>query len=260
MQRKIVALKALTAASAFLRKKFRTVEHAEEKADGTLVSEADYGSERIIMSALRRAFPDDAILSEESGETRGSSGYRWILDPLDGTHNFLAGIPLFGILLALERAGEVTLSFCVFPVLGEVFTAEKGKGAFLSGKRIRVSRTTSLKGGIFLADGNSQFEFDSILGDIEPLHARGCRFRYLGEGPFGMTRVALGSALGATLRGKAWDIAAPALLVEEAGGKVTDLHGKPWRLEPHPLLASNGLVHDTVLALLTSSVSLQRKR
>jgi myo-inositol-1(or 4)-monophosphatase len=253
MQRKIVALKALTAASAFLRKKFRTVEHAEEKADGTLVSEADHGSEKIILRELRKSFPDDAILSEESGETRGSSGYRWILDPLDGTHNFLASIPIFGILLALENRGTIIASFCAFPMFDEVFTAEKGKGAFLNGERIHVSSATELKGSVFLADGNSSQECEETLSDIRSLHARGSRFRMLGEGPFGMTRVALGSALIATMRlGKVWDIAAPALLVEEAGGKVTNLRGERWSLEPQPVLATNGLVHDTILPLLAA--------
>lgn len=253
MQRKDVALQALKVASVFLKKQFRVAHRAETKDDGSLVSEADHGSEQRIMRALRTSFPDDAILSEESGETHGSSEYRWILDPLDGTHNFLAGIPLFGILLALEKKGKPIASFCVFPMFDEIFVAERGKGARLNGERIRVSSSGLLTGSMYLADGNSMVDFRAIIRDIQPLRAQGCRFRLLGEGPFGMTRVALGTALVATMRGgKVWDIAAPALLVEEAGGKVTDLAGKPWRLEPHALLATNGLVHDTVLPLLAT--------
>lgn len=254
MQRKDVALRALEDASTFLKQQFRAVHTVTTKEDGTLVSAADHGSEERILRLLREHFPEDAILSEECGAMEGTSGYRWILDPLDGTHNFLAGIPLFGVLLALERGGGVIASFCVFPMFDEVFIAEKGKGATLNGERIRVSSAVSLEGSVFLADGNSNVDFRAILGDIQPLHANGCRFRYLGEGPFGMTRVALGTALIATLRhGKMWDIAAPALLVEEAGGRVTDIKGKPWRLEPHALLATNGPVHAQALALLAGS-------
>jgi myo-inositol-1(or 4)-monophosphatase len=255
MQRQVTALRALKAASVFLRKKFRVVRSATTKADGTLVSEADHGSEKLIIRRLKKAFPADAILSEECGEISGSSGYRWILDPIDGTHNFLAGIPIFGILLALEKEGVVIQSFCVFPMFDEVFTAEKGNGAFLNGRRIHVSSATTLQGSVYLADGNSNQDFRAILRDIQPLHAKGCRFRYLGEGPFGMTRVALGAALAATLRsGKSWDIVAPALLVEEAGGRVTDLQGNRLGPEPCALLATNGIVHDTVLPLLAESL------
>src|SRR5438034_599582 len=102
-QRKTVALRALKDAAMFLKKQFFIPRKATAKADGSLVSDADRGSEKRIMQALKKAFPDDAILSEESGKTSGRNEYRWILDPLDGTHNFLAGIPIFGILLALEK-------------------------------------------------------------------------------------------------------------------------------------------------------------
>ena len=251
MQRKIIALQALRAASNFLRKQFRIAQGTSRKDDGTLVSAADHGSEERIIRVLRTHFPDDAILSEERGALPGRSAYRWILDPLDGTHNFLSHIPLFGILLALEKKGKVILSFCVFPMLNEIFVAEKGKGAFMNNRRIRVSRTSALHDSVFLGDGNSALEFATIMQDVQPFHAEGCRFRFLGEGPFGMTRVALGGVLSALVRpGKIWDIAAPALLVEEAGGKVTDLHGRKWNLTPRPLLATNGRVHQKILSLI----------
>ncbi len=199
MQRKTVVLRALKDASAFLKKKFHAGLIGTQKADGTLVSEADFGSEKRILDVLRKAFPDDAVLSEECGEIAGTSGYRWILDPLDGTHNFLAGIPIFGILLALEKGGKIILSFCVFPMTGEVFVAEKGKGAFLNGKRIHVSPAKTVANTVFLADGNSNVEFNAIMKDIAAFQAKGCKFRMLGEGPFGMTKVALGTAAAAIM-------------------------------------------------------------
>ena len=253
MQRKAAALRAVKEASAFLKKQFCTGHAGSKKADGTLVSAADHGSDARIIKILRKAFPDDAILTEESGELAGSNDYRWIVDPLDGTHNFLAGIPLFGILLALEKAGEIILSVCAFPLIEELFVAEKGKGAFLNGKRIHVSKERSLHGGMFLADGNSELRMDAIFKDIRPFRDHGCRFRMLGEGPFCWSRVAMGTAIAAVMhRGKIWDVAAPALLVEEAGGKVTDFRGKPWDLPPQSLVVTNGILHKKVLNILTS--------
>ncbi len=251
MQRKIVALQAMKAASVFLKKEFRNGHSGTKKTDGTLVSVADHGSEKRILSMLRKTFPEDAIFSEESGQTPGTSGYRWILDPLDGTHNFLAGIPIFGILLALQKNSETILSFCVFPMFDEYFVAEKGKGATLNGKRIRVSKATSLEDSVFLADGNRNLQFRETMKDIQAFQASGCRFRFLGEGPFGMTRIALGTALVAVLRfGKMWDIAAPALLVQEAGGKVTDMNGKALGTQPSELVATNGVLHKQALSML----------
>ncbi|TSC59248.1 MAG: myo-inositol-1(or 4)-monophosphatase [Candidatus Peregrinibacteria bacterium Greene0416_19] len=251
MQRKAVALLAIKDASAFLKKEFQMGRKGTRKNDGTFVSESDYGSEKRIIRALRKAFPDDAILSEERGELRGKNEYRWILDPLDGTHNFLAGIPIFGILLALEKKGEIVMSFCVFPLANEVFTAQKSKGAFLNGKRIHVSGQTSLRGGMVLGDPHSGLPFNVIANDMRPFHAAGARFRLLGCGPFTLTRVALGTACAAVMRaGKAWDIAAPCLLVEEAGGKVTDFEGNRWSLEPQSLVATNGRMHLQALRML----------
>ncbi len=252
MQRKNVAILAVREASLFLKKEFRRGHTGTKKADGTMVSAADHGSEKRILRMLRKSFPQDAVLSEESGETSGTSGYRWILDPLDGTHNFLAGIPIFGILLALQREGETIFSICEFPMFDECFVAEKRKGAFLNGKRIRVSKANSLEGSVFLGDGNRNLQFQETMRDIKAFQEAGCRFRFLGEGPFGMTRIARGTALVAVLRlGKIWDIAAPALLVEEAGGKVTDMQGKPLSRKPSALVATNGTLHQKALSMLS---------
>lgn len=251
MQRKTVALQAVKDAAVFLKKEFGRGHTGTKKKDGTMVSAADHGSEKRILRMLRKSFPQDAILSEESGETAGTSGYRWIIDPLDGTHNFLAGIPIFGILLALQKKSETILSFCVFPMFDECFVAEKGKGATLNGKRIRVSKATSLEGSVFLGDGNRNLEFQETMRDIKAFQAAGCRFRFLGEGPFGMTRVALGTALVAVLRlGKTWDIAAPTLLVQEAGGKVTDMNGNVLGTQPSALVATSGVLHKQALSML----------
>jgi myo-inositol-1(or 4)-monophosphatase len=254
MQRKAVAVQAAQMASLFLQKAFRTMRTGKEKADGTFVSAADHGSDARILRTLKKAFPHDAILSEESGALPGQSGYRWIIDPLDGTHNFLADIPLFGILIALEKAGSIVLSVCAFPMLGDIFVAEKGKGATRNGKRIRISADKKLDGNIFLGDGNTLANFDDIVDDLRPLRARKCKLRLLGEAAFGASRVACGSVPAAIIRStQIWDIAAPCFLVEEAGGTVTDFQGKRWDLHPRPFLLSNGAVHRSALSLLKNS-------
>lgn len=249
MQRKAVAIEAVREAAAFLRRSFGAVRKGTPKADGSLVSVADHGSDERIVKALRRAFPDDGILSEERAEISGTSGYRWLLDPLDGTHNFLAGLPLFGIVLALEKEGSPVLSVLMFPLLDELFVAEAGKGARKNGKRIHVSQIAALKETMVLVDGSTKVVAGAVARDAKALLAGDNRFRFLGNGAFSLTRVATGSVPAAVLQtGKPWDIVAPSLLVTEAGGRVTAFStpGVPEQ----GLLASNGLVHDEVLSRL----------
>ena len=226
---------------------------AQEKFDLDLVSEADKKAEKIIVSEIRLHFPKDGILSEESKETESKTRYRWIIDPLDGTHNFLAGFKEFGTLLALEEEGKVILVICHFPLLREYFIAVKGRGAYCNGKKLKVSQVEEFRGQMFCSDGILRKKPKEILGDIERFCGAGCRLRVYGSSPYAFTRVALGQALIATNRlGKPWDIAAAALLVEEAGGKVTDEKGNPWSIDSENLLATNGLVHYQALKLFNS--------
>lgn len=223
---------------------------SEEKSYFDFVSEADKEAEKSIISEIALHFPKDGILSEESPELKKKTIYRWIIDPLDGTHNFLTGFKEWGTFLALEKKGEVVWGMCYFPVLKEIFTVEKGKGAFLNERKIEVSGATDFKGQMFCSDGILRKKPREILRDIERFCAAGCRLRVYGSSAFSFTRVALGKAIIATNRvGKPWDIAAPALLVEEAGGKVTDEKGNPWSVNSENLITTNGLVHDKALAL-----------
>lgn len=250
MHRTSLSLRAVKLAAEFLKTQFQRGLRGKKKPDGTLVSDADYGSEKIILSMLNRAFPKDGILSEESAEQASQNGYRWILDPLDGTHNFLHGLPLFGTLLALEWRGKVIFSICAFPMINEFFVAEKGKGASLNGKPIRVSTATTLRGGMCFIDGNKKLPLKRIFTDIEGVVSSGCRWRMCGSSEFAMTRIARGDALISLSRfGTPWDNAAPAFLVEEAGGKVTDSSGKPWTIHSKNLIVSNRRVHRAALKL-----------
>jgi len=222
----------------------------QEKGYLDFVSEADKAANKILISKISTYFPKDGILSEESPETKSNTLYRWIIDPLDGTHNFLAGFKEWGVLLALKKRSQIIYGICYFPALGEIFTVEKRKGAFLNGEKIKVSDAVDLRGQMFCSDGILRKKPEEILRDIERYCGAGCRLRVYGSSPYAFTRVALGQALIATYRfGKPWDIAAVAFLVEEAGGKITDEEGNPWQIDSENLIATNGLVHEQVLEL-----------
>ncbi len=225
-------------------------ENIQEKGYLDFVSEADKEANKILISEINLYFPKDGILSEESPETGKKTIYRWIIDPLDGTHNYLVGFKEWGVLLSLEKKGKIIYGICYFPALKEIFIAEKGCGAFLNGEKIKVSDATDLRGQMFYSDGILRKKPREILRDIERFCAVGCRLRVPGSSPYSFTRVALGQAVIATNRfGKPWDIAAPALLVEEAGGKITDEKGNPWSVNSKNLIATNGILHEQALQL-----------
>lgn len=239
MTRFELAHRAVARVSQFLVSEFRTVRVGTRKSDGTLVSRVDLEAEKIVADLLRKNFPEDGTLFEESKEKSTKTGWRWILDPLDGTHNFLYGLPIWGCLLALEHNSELQFGLCSFPLLSETFSAQKGKGAFFNGKRIRVTRAQGLKGGMYLADG-IKGEGSSFVSRMKAAAESGVRTRLLGSAPYGFTRVAMGDAVAADMKsGKPWDIAAPTLLVLEAGGVVTDDRGKPWSLHTKDLWAAS---------------------
>lgn len=247
MDRKKVAVRVVSSIGEFLKNAFGKRNKVNKKKDGSLVSDVDHKSEEIFIKEIRTHFPKDGILSEECGEVAGESDYRWIVDPLDGTHNFLAGLPIFGCFVALEKKGEVIFSVCFFPVLDELFIAEKGKGAELNGARVSVSKHRTLKGAIVIIDGKVQQDLKT-LDDMKNFSGVGSRIRSFGSSPFAMTRVALGQAVVATSRCmKPWDLAPVALLVEEAGGKVTDSMGRKWLLSSNLTIATNGFIHTEAL-------------
>lgn len=258
IQRREVAVLAAELASEYLKNRFGEWVLIEEKAPLDLVSDADKMAEKIIFGIINGFFPEDGVLSEESGMiSSNKTGYCWIVDPLNGTHNFLNGFKEWGTLLALTKEGEVVLGVCYFPLLQEFFFAEKGRGAYCNKNKLRVSEARNLRGEFFLSDGILRCKPREILRDIEKFCGAGCRLRVYGSNPFSFLRVAMGQAVVATNRlCKPWDIAAPALFVEEAGGKVTDENGNPWHLDSENLIlnsenliATNGILHEQALLL-----------
>ncbi len=218
-----------------------------------LVTEMDGRAEALIIETLQAAFPTHAILSEERGSVGPASPYRWIIDPLDGTTNYAHGFPLYTVSIALEANGEVVLGVAYDPNLDECFVAERGKGSFLTGEPLRVSETPTLNESL-LATGfpyNIREARDNNLTEYAAFSLRCQGVRRVGSAVLYLCYVAAGRLDGYwELRVGPWDAAAGALMVEEAGGRVTDLAGHRLDLNEPKIVASNGRIHDEMLRVL----------
>ncbi|MEO8130512.1 MAG: inositol monophosphatase family protein [Bryobacteraceae bacterium] len=223
----------------------------ELKGEYDLVTEADRASERLVVERLRTHFPSHGIVAEEGGGHESSSGFRWYVDPLDGTTNFAHGFPVFNVTLALEQAGEIIAGVIFDPTRQEMFTAEKGGGAYLNNRRIQVSKTKVLEDSL-MATGfpsrrrhlNVNIHFYYQLAMIT--HG----VRRAGAAAIDLAYVACGRLDGFWEFGlNPWDMAAGLLLIEEAGGRTSDMHGAPSSVHGPHLLTDNGLLHEETLQL-----------
>lgn len=217
------------------------------------VTEADTGAERLIIKAIRKCFPDDDILTEESGDQRRDSPRRWIIDPLDGTTNFSHGFPFWCVSIAFEDRGRVQAGAVYSPVLGEFFEARRGRGACLNGRRIRVSKQARME-RCLLATG---FPYDVHTSRYDNLKyfrrfiKRAQAVRRPGSAAMDLAYVACGRFDGFwEMKLKPWDMAAASLMVDEAGGKVTDFAGGRFSIYKPECLASNGRVHGKMIKTL----------
>ena len=243
------AVDAARAAGRIALKYFRGGFEVAKKPDDTPVTPADREAEQAIVEILGRAFPDCGVLGEEFGG-RGTKEVRWIVDPIDGTKNFVRGIGIWATLIALEERGEVTVGVIHNPVTAELYTARRGAGAFLNGERIRVSDVAELGRAFFLHAGlgivRKGGHWDGFARLIDATDRQRGFGDYMGYG-----LVAEGKAeIYAELDLKPWDLAAPKILVEEAGGRFTDFAGRPT-IYTGTALATNGRLHDAALALLS---------
>lgn len=247
------AVRACRAAGALQRAAFGRAGRVEHKGEIDLVTEVDRRSEEAILAIVRRRFPRHAVLAEESGESGGGGEHLWIVDPLDGTTNFSRGFPFFCVSVAVARRGRVIVGAVLQPLLGELFTAVRGAGAFLNGRRIGVSRRRLLDQA-FLATGfpyDIRRGGDDNLGHFARFATRCLAVRRAGAAALDLAYTAAGRFDGFwELRLRPWDIAAGALLVEEAGGRVTGLDGRRWTLPERDVVASNGPLHGAMLRVL----------
>lgn len=223
------------------------------------VTDADHASERAIISVIRSKYPDHYILSEEAGRIVQESKYKWIIDPIDGTINFAHGIPLNCVSIAVEHEGEIILGAVYNPHLNELFVAEKGKGATLNDKPIKVSTQENAINAC-LVTGFPYTYLDMPNGPLEVFERfirKGVPVRRLGSAAIDLCWVAAGRFDGFyEHKLETWDSAAGFLIVEEAGGKVTDFTGAPFSHYQHRILATNGRVHDDLLKVINNEKSL----
>ena len=249
------AIETARAAGHLLLEKYGRITAVTKKGDYNLVTEADLASEALIIERIKSHYPRHMILAEESGDTvvvGGDAKWKWIIDPLDGTTNFAHGYPCFCVTIALEHDGELVVGVTYDPTRNELFTAEKGEGASLNFKPIHVSSTEKLSESLLVTgfpyDFKDRHDFARHLTDFL-LGARGVRRD--GSAAIDMAYVACGRFDGFWEEGlNPWDVAAGVLMISEAGGRVTGYDGSPLSIYKPPICASNGLIHDEMLAVL----------
>ena len=250
-----LAQAACDEADALARAAFRRDLRITTKPDRTFVTETDTAIERAIRTCIAAAHPDHGLVGEEYGTEAGDATTRWYIDPIDGTHNFIRGVPLFGTLLAVEREGELQAAVLSAPALHERWWARRGGGAWARGadddapRRIHVSGVASLADAQLLYGSGHDIEasgrapgFHALLGEV---------WRERGFGDFWGDALLAEGAAEAMVEVDLWpwDAAAPTVLIEEAGGRVTDLGGRR-AIDSKTFLATNGLLHDEILKRL----------
>lgn len=251
-----VALRAARAAGRIHLKRLSRITINRKSNSIDLVTEADRESEAAVIEVIHRSFPTHAILAEESGASAHQSDHRWIIDPLDGTTNFAHGFPQFCVSIAYERRGRVQLGVVYDALKKECFVAQRGHGARLNGKPIHVSTTPSLSAALL----STGFPYDRrerrryYLCFWEELMTRVQGVRRTGAAALDLAYVAAGRTDGFWEFGlKAWDVAAGALLVEEARGRVTNMDGSPLELAGANILATNGRLHEELSAVIVGT-------
>ncbi|MGB7516015.1 MAG: inositol monophosphatase family protein [Candidatus Acidiferrum sp.] len=236
-------------AGTILREEMERPPTISYKAEFDLVTQADRRSEALIVSRLQKYFPEHAVAAEEGTGKDTASEYRWHVDPLDGTTNFAHHYPCFCVSIALARKNELLLGVIYNPIYNELFTAARGDGATLNGKKIHCSKIDALKRSLLCtgfpnhdrqSNPNFHFYWDFTL--------RSHGVRRDGSAALDLASVAVGRFDGFWEFGlNPWDVAAGVVLVEEAGGKISDMQGQPYTLGGPSILATNGLIHEEMV-------------
>jgi myo-inositol-1(or 4)-monophosphatase len=247
-------IEAAKAGAAEIQRFFnKTFTISNKEGVNNLVTEADHAAEKAILGVIKSRYPDHYILSEEAGEIKQDSPYKWVVDPIDGTVNFAHGIPLNCVSIGLEHEGEIVMAAVFNPHLNEFFYAEKGKGATLNGQPIQVSKETqAIKACLVTGFPYTYINIpNGPLEIFERFIRKGVPVRRLGSAAIDLCWVACGRFDGFyEHKLEAWDSAAGYLIVKEAGGTVTDLQGNPFSIYQHRILATNGTIHDEMLDVI----------
>lgn len=248
---KKVAIQAAKEAGNFLFTNLGRAKIVKEKTKNNYVTDADIKSEKIITSLIEKNFSNHEILAEESGKTKKKSDYLWLIDPLDGTHNYAASIPIYAVSVALYYKNRPIIGVINLPHQNEIYEAEAGKGAYLNKKIIRVSRINSLKDAFILPETNFRVKKSEKFRILKITLNQTKRVRLFGAIVFQLAYVAAGRVEGVIGQtGYPWDYAAGALIVQEAGGKSTNLKGEKYNIKDQYLVATNGKIHNQLLKLI----------
>jgi myo-inositol-1(or 4)-monophosphatase len=250
---KKAAIEAARKSSQILRSRFGKISRIRQKENAEIVTEADTESEDVIVSSILAEFPDHAVLSEECGLITGASDNKWIVDPLDGTVNFAHQIPIFSISIALAVRDTVVLGIILDPLKDELYSAVNGQGAQLNGEPIRVSTTRTIADSLLVTGFpyNVREIFESVMVRYGSCLKASRGTRRLGSAALDLCYVACGRFEGFWEQNlKPWDSAGGALMVSEAGGRVTTFSDRPYTVEQPEILATNGLIHKEMLGLL----------
>lgn len=255
---KKTGLDAAYAAGHVLKRNFRKKLKIEEKPGAGLVTNADFEAQDRAVKILRKGFPDFGFLTEEAKPVASRGEGRWIIDPLDGTTNYVHGFPMFCVSIAAEWAGQIVLAVVYHPILDEMYVAGRGKGATVNGKKIHVSETLKLENAL-LTTGFTYHKQELLRSEMkafENLSSVARAVRRPGSAVLDLAYTARGVFDGFWERNLSpWDVAAGSLLVTEAGGQVTDLTGRPFQIEQRQILASNSLLHTALVREISAPKS-----
>ncbi len=251
-----IAVRAARAAGTIIYRSMDKVDNLKitTKAANDFVSDVDRQAERVIIDTLRKAYPDHSIKAEENGELSGNEKFQWIIDPLDGTTNFLHGFPQFSVSIAFKQNGRLSQAVVFNPVNQELFTASRGEGAMLNDRRIRVSKQSGLHGAL-IGTGfpfKQQQHLDCYMNTFKALFPMTAGIRRPGSAALDLAYVASGRLDGFwEIALSDWDMAAGALLINEAGGLVSDFSGGEDYLETGNVIAGNPKVFKEILQTIT---------
>ena len=251
-----VMIKACRKAAKIVIRDFGEIEKLQVsvKGPGDFVTMSDKKAEKILIEELGKARPNYSILSEEIGEIKNDDAFKWIIDPIDGTSNFLHGIPHFGISIGLEQNKEIICGIIFDPIKDEIFIAEKGKGSYLNNQRMRVSARSKLEDCIIFTGGprRQSKERDLALEEYKKFSSKVLiPIRKMGSASLDMAYVAAGRCDGFWQRNlNYWDIAAGIILVKEAGGFVTDFSGNDEYIKNKTILVTNSLINEEMIEVL----------
>lgn len=255
----VVGTKAAHEAGKFLSKKYGKFTTLNEKADTTLVTEADRGAEKIVIDIIQKSFPQDEIIGEESGFTAGknpNSSFRWHIDPLDGTTNFVHSFPMFCVSIGLEfERNTFALGIIYNPISKDFYKGALGTGAFKNGKPIHVSNCKKISDAMLTTGFSYRRDlfYEKELLTFGRVLRESRAIRRVGSAALDLAIVASGQFDGFWERGLAsWDVAAGIAILQEAGGKVTKLDGSPYQFGGESILATNGLLHKPFMKLMNT--------